>query len=689
MSSFFNKVFGDSGEDNKKSESHLPKSNESATESPFHVKGTNPNTDMSHQLFGQLADTEATKSSEPVAPFTSDNNPGLHHQGFVRPEKLPVRGFTAGELASLLPPEFINQQSMPAGQEVDLDLTRARQSMASGRPTVMLSDIYAACPRLFARPITPDQDFEVRLPMKRVEALLGMTGGGHAGGPTSPFQMSSNARQPASLHTPASSEQSSFSQAGHNQAPPSSPFEVVEPGAREHLAPQQPSVPLFSPSTPVSPSAPEEQPPDKHTAAVSPDQSAQRQEADNSVKLQLGKALRFLSVDVLGFSAKNVPETVYSEIPARAIEPRNPNGSVTMPLSVLVSGLESVYRSAFNQADMSANVTIPADALPDESMMSAPPKVETAPVSPINAAHRSMSSASVESPFAAYAREDAEKYEAAARESSPTEDSQRPDQQQPTGDAAEVSGHGGFSEDTRALKDLSKRLSAFREQTHGKQAPEDNTPVTPVSADQVKPLAPLSGIPVTSAPDPQPKFRDLQEVNKVPDGGEQSFLQTKTSPVAPPEPEPAPESEPKPTPQLPQVSVDEDYDEDDEWKQVELKAVFGLENNLKPKDVFELVLQLDGVRSAAFIEEQETKFSTNGFGDMAPMLGDLIDKVQQLCNEIGIHGTQSFAIQINGGSVAFFSEGSATLAVMAKGGEISRASKYRIIVILRELVRGY
>jgi len=676
MSSFFNKVFGDSGEGEKKPESHLPKPNESAAGSPFDMAEKKTNADMGHQLFGQLADAEATKSSEPVTPLVSESDQNAHHQGFVRPQKLPVRGFTAGELAALLPPEFINYRSMPAGQEVDLDLTRARQSMASGRPAVMLSDIYAACPRLFARPITADQDFEVRLPMKRVEALLGTTDGGHAGGPLSPFQMSSSAHHPAAEQMAAPTQQSPFSQVGHNQAPPSSPFEVVGSSASQPAAPPQKPVPLFSQP------APEQMLPEEQTARVYPNESSSQPASNELIKLQLGKALRFASVEVLGFSATNVPESVYSEIPAGAIQQRNPNGSATMPLSILVSGLEQVYRSAFNQADMSASVTIPADALPEVSMMAAAPKVETAPVSPINAAQRTMPSVAVESPFAAYANEDAQKHEAASKQNAATDESMR-HETPPKSDRAEDSKFRGYSEDTRALRDLSKRLSAFRDQSPGETAPDDNTPVEPVSADQVKPLAPLTRSAAASANDPQPKFRDLQEQEDASDAGEESFIQPTPAPVATPEPEAAPK------PKVPEVSVDEDFDEDDEWKQVELKAVFGLEKTLKPKDVFELVLQLDGVRSAAYIEGQETKYSTNGFGDMAPVLGDLIDKIRQLSNEIGIHGAQSFAIQTNCGAVAFFSEGTATLAVMAKSGDISRASKQRIIVILRELVRGY
>ncbi len=651
MSSFFNKVFGGSEEGDTRPQSNQPK----------------PNADKERQLF----DSELNTSREWVSPLSPASDQEAHSRGFVRPEKLPVRGFTAGELASLLPPEFINQQSMPAGQEVDLDLTRARQSMASGRPVVMLSDIYEACPRLFARPITSDQDFEVRLPKKRVEALLGMTGGGQAGGPSSPFQMSSDSSQQEPVARPAASEQSQ----------PASPFEIVEPGTPQSASTQQSSVPLFSQPAPapVSQPAPKEMLPNDHTSSFLSIPATQQHTSGEMVKVQLGKALRFVGVEVLGFSARNVPEFVISEIPYSAIEPRNPNGSATVPLSVLVSGLEADNRSGFNQADMFAHITIPADALPSASKWEAESKCETAPFSPNDTEPSSTPSASVESPFAAFARADEAKRGAAVRQSSSTEKSFDTKQEQPSSDSVAKPATRGVLEDTRALQDLSKRLGAFHEQTSKETTKGSNSPVTPGPAEPVKPLAPLSGLTAEPAANPQPKFRDLQEETRLPEGSDESFIQPTTQPT----PEPAA------APQTSGQVANTELDEDEDWKQVELKAVFGLEKTLSLKGVFDLIMQLDDVRSAAFVLGQETKFSTDGFGGSAPMLGGLIESVRQLSNEIGIQGAQSFALQTSRGAVAFFSEGIGTIAVMAKSEDVSRASKQRIIVILRELVRGF
>lgn len=102
----------------------------------------------------------------------------LRPKGGAAPQ---VRPFTVGELADLLPPEFVRLEGIEPSREVSLDLTRARASLVEGRPVLRLSEIYRACPEMFQRPVGSGDDFEVRLPAGRVRALLDEEAGTESG----------------------------------------------------------------------------------------------------------------------------------------------------------------------------------------------------------------------------------------------------------------------------------------------------------------------------------------------------------------------------------------------------------------------------------------------------------------------------------------------------------------------------
>ena len=115
--------------------------------------------------------------------FGNPDGSGLAPEGVAGAQygagEAPVHGarpFSVSELANMLPPEFVRLQGVDVNREVALDLGTARRTMAEGRPAVMLSEIYRACPEIFPREVTVDEDFEVRLPVARVRSLLGVTG---------------------------------------------------------------------------------------------------------------------------------------------------------------------------------------------------------------------------------------------------------------------------------------------------------------------------------------------------------------------------------------------------------------------------------------------------------------------------------------------------------------------------------
>ena len=82
------------------------------------------------------------------------------------------RDMTARELAALLPPSLLRFDGISPDQPVPLPLDSLRQSMQTGRPVLRLSQIQAACPLLFQRPLRADEDMEVTLPLARVVTIL-------------------------------------------------------------------------------------------------------------------------------------------------------------------------------------------------------------------------------------------------------------------------------------------------------------------------------------------------------------------------------------------------------------------------------------------------------------------------------------------------------------------------------------
>ncbi len=82
------------------------------------------------------------------------------------------REMTARELAALLPPTLLRFDGISPDQPVPLPLDSLRQSMQAGRPVLRLSQIQAACPLLFLRPLRAEEDMDVTLPLARVMGIL-------------------------------------------------------------------------------------------------------------------------------------------------------------------------------------------------------------------------------------------------------------------------------------------------------------------------------------------------------------------------------------------------------------------------------------------------------------------------------------------------------------------------------------
>ena len=122
-------------------------------------------------LSNNMPDTERL----PFLVKTAAGNPSGDGQQQASGGPFPAssgRDMTARELATLLPPILLRFDGISPDQTVPLPLDSLRQSMQTGRPVLRLSQIQAACPLLFQRPLRADEDMEVTLPMARVMGIL-------------------------------------------------------------------------------------------------------------------------------------------------------------------------------------------------------------------------------------------------------------------------------------------------------------------------------------------------------------------------------------------------------------------------------------------------------------------------------------------------------------------------------------
>ncbi len=80
--------------------------------------------------------------------------------------------FTAAELAMLVPPRAVRQGAVPPHHEIPLPEDQLRTSLESGRPGLLLSQLYQACPPLFQAPAGPHEDVMINLPPQKVKRLV-------------------------------------------------------------------------------------------------------------------------------------------------------------------------------------------------------------------------------------------------------------------------------------------------------------------------------------------------------------------------------------------------------------------------------------------------------------------------------------------------------------------------------------
>lgn len=668
---------------------------------------------------------------------TPENSPSMPNPNVGdsrNPVSLPAaRPFTVSELANLLPPEFVRLQGVDVNRTVALNLDTAQRTIAEGRPAVMLSEIFQACPEIFPRPVTPADDFEVRLPVSRVRALLGQEAppgtatapvsvSAHAGMgsvPVSPFQSSSpfQAAPAASpFGTVSPFQESSPFQASAAVPAAVSPFQTVAPASEVPASPFQAAPTLPSPfqsqpapvmtgtpqpvATPfeslavapadpmeqVTPAAPvvgqpvgrflpEPQRPVEKPVEIAPTFSPFRPVAAEpvavpatervapmapagggvEVRFDLADSLKAVSVDVLGFSARQLPAGIECKVAQSKVRRGVFPGTGLVALRDVVSALPVAYRSVFGAADLDHELVIPYQAIgdsptpiPDESI----PEPEELITAPVQVSAAPVSAPVFETPFAALAREDASiappipapvVAPVAAEPTAPLA---------PLAPIAAAPMHIAPAPKDSPMSPFFASVHAVRPEPEPEPEPEP-LPLAPM-VEPISPLAPLAPASVEIAP-------------------------VETVPAAPVVKTEAPTFQGMP-------ADDDDYAMD--FRQLELRAVFGYTHVLPREDVFRLATGLEGVKAAGYFAGEKLVFGSAPDGLRLETMPSAYTHLVRMAHELGISDARALTVQTERGLLAFFSEGEACLAVLHEGRRFAQGVRERLVLILRELARG-
>lgn len=144
-------------------------------------------------------------------------------------------------------------------------------------------------------------------------------------------------------------------------------------------------------------------------------------------------------------------------------------------------------------------------------------------------------------------------------------------------------------------------------------------------------------------------------------------------------------SVPSPAPAT-SATPDDDFGMD--FRQLELRAVFGLASVLPAGDVFKLALGLPGVKAAGYMKGGALVFEQTSGGAKLEALPAACTQLAKLAGELGIKDSRLLTLQTEGGILAIFNEGGACLAVHHEGRRFAPGVRERLVIILRELARS-
>ncbi len=549
-----------------------------------------------------------------------------------------AKPFTVAELANLLPPEWVKLEGVDVSREVAMGLETLGKTTASGRPAVLLTEVYRACPEIFRRPVTEADDFEVRLTPGRARVFPGTESVGKAvlEGAATPFRPVAD--EPVrklfpSVVGPKTTKVTLPPPKAEAKAQVSrgSPFELVEPPPGKPMEDAAP-IPARAPSAPSARPAPQPNP-GIEVEADKPGPLFRTAPADvpkvptvvrissipadtavpDEVQLDLAEILKGVPVEVLGFPASELPSGLNCRVARAKVRTGIFSGTGLVSLKDVVAALPASDQARFGKAKGEHELVVPLldgggpglpTSLPPLTKADTPKHITSTVRVPViipptakpgektSAVTVSASSATGRTPLAPLIAEPLPKDVATA----------------------------------------TLPMTA--------PAPSNPTPLTAMT----NPSSPATSLPTLS---PQPGV--------VPSSGAAS-------------------------------SVDDDFGMD--FRQLELRAVFGLANVLPAEEVFRLSTSLPGIKAASYVMGDAMVFQHAAGGAKLESVPKAFIHLSALARDLGIKDTRLLTLQTDGGLLAFFNEGAGCLAVLHEGRRFAPGVKERLVIILRELSRG-
>ncbi len=309
------------------------------------------------RLSTPVAEDEEPEAAPMVRLTTAKKRPTLNFNspaGLPAPEANREIVLTVGDFVSRIPTNFLNENALPATQEVRFDAADLYSDMSKGRATVPLSIIAEVLPALFKRSLSPEEDIEIQLPLPKIVAQMSDLF-------TRPDQEAPEVFE--EVETPflkaAQRDQEIHKVSGAVAAPQPTPPQPAP-------APVPAAVPAESASRPK----PIGLRLDSAPAAAVPPVSLASQDSGRRVTIRVRPLIQAMPgqrASLLG----SISENSEVDLPLEEIESQLSSGKVSISLDTFSAGLKPEDRAAFKENYTGENVLISLPEivknLPDQS----------------------------------------------------------------------------------------------------------------------------------------------------------------------------------------------------------------------------------------------------------------------------------------------------------------------------------
>ncbi len=571
----------------------------------------------------------------------------------------PTRSYTldVSDLIKSIPPQYLSTATPPP-QKVTLQLPETAIDSAHGRLLTTLGEIYRVCPHLFSQPISEANDAKIRIELPNR----------HNAGPVSPQMGQGHAPVVPSAQAtgfPAPGHGSNGAGAGHanGNGVAKTPFEVVT-GRNGTKVPAKPIRPAMSsdqgqprPGHQYERVRPMSPPPAGVRPRVKVDETTDC--PPTLLTFELSKILTGVEVRQLGIEVATLPKLGQARLPLSLIKSQLAMGRVVATMAQLLENADEATRQLLVRANPNLEVPIPLKEifhqLPEDTAEFGPP------VPKINPGFDS----EIETPFSRQAKQEAER---GFPVSLGQGNSRQPYDQSGLAMRAEHDPEPVAAEPVKAM--VSSPGDSF-DQLQRQAAKQVSQP---------------AATPVASAPRADDDLLDALD-------GARLF-------TAPPKaerskPAPAPVATPA-TPSSPATPAPgaggRGLGFHSAVKDLELRAIFGLDESFTPDLVAKLTNELPGILGCVIFQRNRGLLCKSlpvemQNGAMADQIPGLYEKVVGLSGDLGFHDTETFTLHTGHGVLSFFGEGDSCLSILQQDTNFEPGVRERLVLIARGLAK--